>query len=72
MATARHAIASGKLDMVGMTRAHMADPNLVRKVIEGREEDTRPSSLECQARIGVLNCYTARGIPGTRSWDKSA
>jgi len=40
--TARHAIASGKLDMVGMTRAHMADPHLVRKVIEGREEDIRP------------------------------
>ncbi|WP_343116141.1 N-methyl-L-proline N-demethylase HpbA [Ostreiculturibacter nitratireducens] len=42
VATARHAIASGKLDMVGMTRAHMADPHLVRKVIEGREEDIRP------------------------------
>ncbi|MDR0810367.1 MAG: N-methyl-L-proline N-demethylase HpbA [Gemmobacter sp.] len=40
--TARHAIASGKLDMVGMTRAHMADPYLVRKVIEGREDDIRP------------------------------
>ena len=40
--TARHAIASGKLDMVGMTRAHMADPHLVRKVIEGREDDIRP------------------------------
>src|SRR5690606_31385077 len=34
--------ASGKLDMVGMTRAHMADPHLVRKVIEGREDDIRP------------------------------
>ncbi|KGJ03934.1 hypothetical protein SAMN04487972_11577 [Paracoccus halophilus] len=42
IATARHAIASGKLDMVGMTRAHMADPHLVRKVIEGREDDIRP------------------------------
>ncbi|MCT4369533.1 NADH:flavin oxidoreductase [Yangia mangrovi] len=42
VATARHAIASGKLDMVGMVRAHMADPHLVRKVIEGREEDIRP------------------------------
>jgi NADPH-dependent 2,4-dienoyl-CoA reductase/sulfur reductase-like enzyme len=28
--------------MVGMTRAHMADPHLVRKVIEGREDDIRP------------------------------
>ncbi|WP_226622912.1 N-methyl-L-proline N-demethylase HpbA [Alloyangia pacifica] len=42
VATARHAIASGKLDMVGMTRAQMADPHLVRKVIEGREDDIRP------------------------------
>ncbi|GAA0312560.1 N-methyl-L-proline N-demethylase HpbA [Rhodovulum strictum] len=42
LATARHAIASGKLDMVGMTRAHMADPHLVRKLIEGHEEDIRP------------------------------
>lgn len=42
VATARYAIESGKLDMVGMTRAHMADPHLVRKVIEGREDDIRP------------------------------
>ena len=42
VATARHAIASGKLDMVGMTRAHIADPHIVRKIIEGREDDIRP------------------------------
>jgi 2,4-dienoyl-CoA reductase-like NADH-dependent reductase (Old Yellow Enzyme family)/thioredoxin reductase len=42
VATARHAIAAGLVDMVGMTRAHMADPHLVRKVIEGREDDIRP------------------------------
>jgi N-methyl-L-proline demethylase len=42
VATARHAIASGKIDMVGMTRAHMTDPHLVRKLIEGREHDIRP------------------------------
>jgi len=42
VATARHAIATGKLDMVGMTRAHMADPHLVRKIVEGREDDIRP------------------------------
>ncbi|MBD3803035.1 MAG: N-methyl-L-proline N-demethylase HpbA [Thioclava sp.] len=42
VATARHAIASGKIDMVGMTRAHMADPHLVAKVIAGREDDIRP------------------------------
>ncbi|KFX69901.1 N-methylproline demethylase [Pseudomonas taeanensis MS-3] len=42
VATARHAIASGKVDMIGMTRAHMTDPHLVRKLIEGREQDIRP------------------------------
>ena len=42
VATARHAIASGKLDMVGMTRAHMTDPHIVRKILEGREQDIRP------------------------------
>ncbi len=42
VATARHAISSGKVDMIGMTRAHMADPHLVRKIIEGKEESIRP------------------------------
>jgi N-methyl-L-proline demethylase len=42
VATARFAISSGKVDMVGMTRAHMADPHIVRKIIEKREHDIRP------------------------------
>jgi NADPH-dependent 2,4-dienoyl-CoA reductase/sulfur reductase-like enzyme len=42
VATARHAVASGKLDLVGMTRAHMADPHIARKVAEGREHEIRP------------------------------
>jgi 2,4-dienoyl-CoA reductase-like NADH-dependent reductase (Old Yellow Enzyme family) len=42
VATARHAVATGKLDMVGMTRAHIADPYIARKVAEGREDDIRP------------------------------
>ena len=42
VATARHAIAEGILDMVGMTRPHMADPHIVRKILEGREHDIRP------------------------------
>lgn len=42
VATARHAIASGKLDMVGMTRPHMADPHIVRKLSGGQEQDIRP------------------------------
>ncbi len=42
VATARHAIAAGKVDMVGMTRAHMTDPYIVRKIVEKREDDIRP------------------------------
>ena len=42
VATARHAIAEGKLDMVGMTRAHIADPHIALKIAEGREDDIRP------------------------------
>ena len=42
VATARHAVAAGKLDMVGMTRAHIADPHIARKVAEGRESEIRP------------------------------
>jgi 2,4-dienoyl-CoA reductase-like NADH-dependent reductase (Old Yellow Enzyme family) len=42
VATARYAISSGKLDLVGMTRAHIADPHIARKIIEGREEEIRP------------------------------
>ena len=42
VATARHAIASGKLDMVALTRAHIADPHITRKIVEGREDQIRP------------------------------
>ena len=53
VATARHAIATGKLDMVGMTRAHLADPHIASKVMAGREQDIRPcvGATYCLDRI---------------------
>ncbi len=53
VATARHAIAEGKLDMVGMTRAHMADPHIALKVSQGREHEIRPcvGATYCLDRI---------------------
>jgi 2,4-dienoyl-CoA reductase-like NADH-dependent reductase (Old Yellow Enzyme family) len=53
VATARHAIAEGRLDMVGMTRAHIADPHIVRKIMEGREHSIRPcvGATYCLDRI---------------------
>ena len=39
--------------MVGMTRAHMADPHIVKKIIEGRDDDIRPcvGATYCLDRI---------------------
>jgi 2,4-dienoyl-CoA reductase-like NADH-dependent reductase (Old Yellow Enzyme family) len=53
VASARHAIREGKVDLVGMTRAHIADPHIVRKIIEGRESEIRPcvGATYCLDRI---------------------
>ena len=53
VATARHAIAEGRLDPVGMTRAQIADPHLVNKIIEGRESEIWPcvGATYCLDRI---------------------
>src|SRR5579863_1933230 len=68
-ATARHAIAAGKLDMVGMTRAHMTDPHIVKKIIARREDEIRPcvGANYCLDRIyqggaalGIHNPSTGR------------
>ncbi len=42
VATARHAIATGRLDLVGMTRAHIADPHITAKIMAGEEQRIRP------------------------------
>jgi len=42
VATARHAVSSGAVDLIGMTRAHMADPHIVAKVMRGEETRIRP------------------------------
>ena len=42
VATARHAIRSGILDMVAMTRAHIADPQIVNKIMRSEEDRIRP------------------------------
>lgn len=53
VATARHAVATGRLDMVGMTRAHMADPHIVQKIMAGQEDTIRPcvGATYCLDRI---------------------
>ena len=42
VATARHALREGLVDLVGLTRPQMADPHLLAKVAAGQEERIRP------------------------------
>ena len=42
VATARYAVKEGLLDLVSMTRAHMADPHIVAKIMRGEEDQIRP------------------------------
>ena len=51
IATARHAIAEGLLDMVAMTRAQIAEPHLVRKLRAGEEARIRPC-------VGATHCMS--------------
>ncbi|MET8182499.1 FAD-dependent oxidoreductase [Streptomyces sp. NPDC005336] len=53
--TARHALREGGVDLVGMTRAHMADPHIVRKLEAGEEDRIRPcvGASYCINRIYV-------------------
>ena len=56
VATARHAVREGLIDMVGMTRAHIADPHLVSKIEKGEEERIRPC-------VGATHCMSAMHRP---------
>jgi 2,4-dienoyl-CoA reductase-like NADH-dependent reductase (Old Yellow Enzyme family) len=49
VATARRAIREGQVDLVGMTRAHIADPQIVNKLMRGEEDRIRPC-------IGASHC----------------
>ena len=49
--TARRAIRDGLLDMVAMTRAHIADPDLVAKLARGEEAHVRPC-------VGATHCMS--------------
>ena len=41
-ATARYALSTGLVDLIGMTRGHMADPYIVKKIEAGEEDRIRP------------------------------
>ena len=55
LAQADELIASGTADLVGLTRAHIADPELVAKSIAGREAEVRPCIAGNDGCVGGLN-----------------
>jgi len=54
LAEADRVIADGVADMVGMTRAHIADPEIVRKTVAGRVAEVRPCIGCNQGCVGGL------------------
>ena len=54
VADAEAMLSSGDTDMVGMARAHIADPELVNKAAEGREDETIPCIGCNQGCAGML------------------
>lgn len=52
LASARYAVREGKVDMAGMTRAQIADPDIVVKMASGREDEIRPcvGATHCQSQ----------------------
>ena len=52
LSSARYAVAEGKVDMIGMTRAQIADPYLVQKLREKHEEQIRPC-------VGATHCQSS-------------
>jgi NADPH-dependent 2,4-dienoyl-CoA reductase/sulfur reductase-like enzyme len=58
LAEAERLVADGVTDVVGMTRAQIADPDLVRKAIEGREHETIHCVACNQACIGHYHAGT--------------
>lgn len=51
---AEQILAAGDADLVGMTRAHISDPHLMAKVLEGRPEQIRQCVLCNQGCFGRL------------------
>ena len=71
---AERILADGLVDMVGMTKAGIADPELPNKALEGRVDDIRPcigGQQGCFARIMVdkpLSCTQNPAVGLERYW----
>jgi len=70
---AEEALATGAIDMVGMMRAHIADPEIIKKTLEGHEDRIRPcvSSNFCIEQLAVhrpITCMMNPRVGKEREW----
>lgn len=73
---AEEGLATGAIDMIGMNRAHMADPNIIRKTMAGDEGSIRPcvSSNFCIGQIAFhrpIACMMNPRVGREESWDET-
>ncbi|MGE0844939.1 MAG: FAD-dependent oxidoreductase [Flavobacteriaceae bacterium] len=73
---AEEGLATGAIDMIGMNRAHMADPNIIAKTMRGEDADIRPcvSSNFCIGQIGVhrpIACMMNARVGKEGLWDET-
>jgi 2,4-dienoyl-CoA reductase-like NADH-dependent reductase (Old Yellow Enzyme family)/NAD(P)-dependent dehydrogenase (short-subunit alcohol dehydrogenase family) len=67
VATARFAVSAGLVDMVGMTRAHIADPQIVNKLQAGHEARIRPCVGASHCLYRPLHCIH-NAATGRETW----
>lgn len=69
-------LAAGDADLVGMTRAHIAEPAIIRKVMEGRLQDIRTcihgneGCFSRQQRVGDMSCVYNPRTGREYQWDR--
>lgn len=73
LAEAEETLARGQIDMIGMNRAHMADPELISKSLAGREAEVKPCVAHnfCIGQIAVhqpISCMMNPGVGKEIHW----
>jgi 2,4-dienoyl-CoA reductase-like NADH-dependent reductase (Old Yellow Enzyme family)/thioredoxin reductase len=69
-------VAQGEADMVGMTRAHIAEPAIIRKLMEDRADDIRTcihgneGCFARQQRVGDITCVYNPRTGREHTWER--
>lgn len=76
LAEVEDTLARGAIDMVGMNRAHMADPDLIAKSLAGREAAVRPCVAHnyCIGQVGAhrpISCMMNPRVGREAAWPEA-